>query len=707
MNAGWRAWRVGALLTLLSLMAPGCRPLATTPPGCEGRAEDCEPDLPGSAAEVRLISPARLLEQDGGVAIFGRFLPVELEVLRSEGADEVELLCGDRRLATWWPSAAKEERLSLKALVDLLPCRAPGTDAHPLPVTLSVMVEDALGARRDHGRFDLLADFTVEEGEVLEPGDPDAPARARIELDEAPPTEEGLPALLRVEGVLSRPPQIQVGGAVLETRPVHGGWRFFLPRPDFGSDIDAFSMEVEVQVLLSTGFGVTTLLNERVRVERALRTVSLDGDLFSPMVPKPAGWPVMTSQGLHLVLEDTAATLPGSSARLVRIPADPSAPLQQLTFRQDTSGGPGDCAVPGDPVDPGTWCVLGMSGTGQLVLRRPQAAPLSFLISVLATDAWERWTPDTQLESLVRPAVADPAPFSQPWAWGRLGEARLCTEARSTSCWGVPCGPFPRACVLGSGAVESTLPVELPHMSWDAGGQSRARGGGPFFLTYDHIVSALGNVPLVTLGTETRGQLALGSGGSHGGWIYERGINAMVPVRDGLSMISLSGTNNGFYPGDDAQVEQPYLPAWADGRYMFHAIVHVEPDGSLVVLGEDWSGVQHLSRWAPESTVPEVEQVLPQGPDGFDLPPSTSFDLIEDGYSHTFADGSAVLVYRVGGGSLNYRLLVVDPQLRPLLRRRSTRPLRAELGPEGETLWLIETTPGPEGVGNQIMILPR
>ena len=706
MTARVHFWRGGALLFLLGLAASGCRPLVNTPPGCEeAGAEDCVPEPPASAALVRLLAPSQLLEPSGEPPVFGRFLPVELEVLRSGGAKEVELLCGDRRLATWWPDGLEDQTLTLRALVDLLSCRPPGTDAHPLPITLTVIVEDALGGRHDHGRFELRADFTVEEGEVLEPGDPESPASAHIELSDDPPTDDGFPALLRVEGVLAQAPEIRVGSDLLEVWPVRDGWRFVLPRPDFSADIDALALDVDVQIQLKTGFGVSALIHERVTIERALQTLPLQGDLFSPNIPKPSGWPVMTSQGLVMVVEDTAASTPGSSARLLRIPGDPDGTLQHLTFARDVGDGLGGCSLPGGSASTGTACILGLNGTGQLVVRRPQPAPLNFLISVLAPDAWERWTPDATLAELLQPSIADPAAFSQPRAWARLGTDRVCTEARAASCAGLPCGPFDRVCVLGSGAVEATAPIGGSSASWDAGASSRALGSDALFVTYDHALSLYSTLPLVTVGTPTQGQLGLGTAGQ-GLWSYQRGVSAVIPVRDGFALVSGVG-DSAFFPGGEPQAERVYSRAWDDGRYAFHTIVHVEPDGALVVLGEDWNQVQHLSRWLPGRSVPEVEHPLPPGPEAFEGAPNPSMDLVEDGYSQTFADGSAALVYRVGYTSLPYRLVVVDAQLRPLLRRRSASPMRAELAPAGDTLWLIEAVSTPDGIGNQIVILPR
>src|SRR5690606_38863071 len=152
-------------------------------------------------------------------------------------------------------------------------------------------------------------------------------------------------------------------------------------------------------------------------------------------------------------------------------------------------------------------------------------------------------------------------------------------------------------------------PPDIPPHStlWDAGAASRARGGGPYFVTYDHTFSLYGALPLMTLGTQDSGQVALGVSGTAGFWTYQRGLTALAPVRDGFALVSHGG-HNAFYPG--AETEVLHSTAWMN-RYDFHSIVHVEPNGALLVVGQLPGGTQELSRWAPGDAAPRNVQPIP------------------------------------------------------------------------------------------------
>jgi len=675
---------LASLIALLGLLAVGCRPLTEPVAGCENGEAACVPDVPGSSPSATL-TPA-LPDDITQAAVSGRYLELVAKVVNPSAARELELLCGDRRLATWSISATGETA-TVGAVVDLLPCwsgiTASGTSE---PFGLHLVLVDLLDARHVQPTVYVRMDPRLDEGL----GESTGGVWPFLLLSE--PRADGS-FHLQVDQALGGPPEVSVEGVRAEVAGLPNGWLIRppeLPGLDPQGALRGREFSASIQVVATGLTGRTTRLEHEFTATRDLRPpVLLRGDVGAHFIPVAAS-PVATAEGLLALSDD-----PLEYGRALQVLVRPDGSVGELEFPLEPglAFGSSGCRSPDEGFTTGV-CPLALSAGGQLLARDGATGNL-LLLGPLSPPA------PPALRTL-----SDPSPWSRQTRWARVGEAHVCTEGRTErreTCPG-DCSPLraPRVCIASDGSITSTPPSGPAELS--AGSSSEVLGTGGLLVTRNHVPdlrSDLTVAPAPALGFGP-------PGGAHR-WLAPAELDwpttKLVAAGQQLAIL-----NPAEAPSFLASLTGPLQP------YAFHQTPYtvstvgqaaaVDEAGRVITIGTAPDGRAVLSRWAPGSDQAEARVT-------FSLNFVYSWQLAEYEASPELArplpGGGAVMVIRMRewiDDDAGWLVLAVDGGLRPLWSSftQTFQPPLPLPDPERRLVWLVE--PGAESLV-RFMPMPR
>lgn len=667
-----RAVSLMASLAALVLFATGCRQLLTPPPGCDAGDATCVPDVPTEAPSATFV-PA-LPTDLSQAATSGRYLEIVANVAHPSAARELELLCGNRRLATWSLSGTGDSA-TVGAVVDLLPCWTGGdVNGVSAPFGVNLVVIDRLEARHAQPEVYVRLDLRIDEGL----GEVGAGAWPFLLMSDR--LDDG-DYLLQTDQALARPPEVTVDGIGAEVVALPTGWRIRLPSlpglDAYGVLRDReFTSQIEVRAQNLTGR--TTRLEREILIQRDLRpAVMLPGTIDAPFVTRAAA-PVATGEGLVAITEGATAW---EDALQVLVRPNGEMEASEFPLDQELASRSRDCRKPYEDFTSG-FCPIALNGEGQLLFRNAANGQLALQQLPISK-------PGTRLDARPSISISDPAPWSSEHQWGRVSTGLICAEGRTEDRSACPTGcsmPLraPRVCIASDGTIEREGPTGPATLS--AGLSSEGFGTGEVFVTRSYQPDGTMD-PLPVIG--------FGAPGGLFRWFDGSELPGMVDRLVGAGQ-QLAILNPGVVPSYLASTVGPLKP------YGFHQAdptvtpidqpLFVDVSGRVILIGARSDGKVLLSRWAPGADAAEQSVAFTLGiPSGW----KPSAERFEPDRSRSLPGGGAVLLISLTddwGSDQAWLTLAIDANLQPLWSSFSQQwePPHALPMRDGSMVWLLE-----------------